>query len=582
LILLNSRNPFRSFAMFQHSMTLHRAAIACIAALIFLCGGRPLLGAIVELTEEEKAWIEAHPVVTVGADAEFPPFEFEDQDGNVVGLSLAYLDIITATTGLKFEIKSAKRWQNLLTEAESGELDLLAAAVPTDVRLQTLNFSQPYAVFPSVIATRENTQFVGSLRNLVGRKVAVVEGFFEEDILRKDYPSLTLVTYPSRREALYAVAHGDATAYIGNLAIISYLIRRENFDNLQIAAPTTFNRIGLCMASRDPMLISIINKGLATVTPLKQNELEQEWIAVKYQEVEYVVFGRIGIALLTVIGIGLIWNFSLNRQVMRRKKAEKELSAANESLKVAKARAEEANTQKSEFLGIAAHDLKNPLSSIRGLAELIEDDVKRDDLSPQQKNDISEMLSTIQEAANHMLHLIRELLNVERIDSGQASASANACIALGPLVEDVVEFNRPAAAKKSITIHYAKPDSSCVILGELNRLREILDNIINNAVKYSPIGATVTVDLQTSPKRKLIEVRVKDEGPGLSEDDLQKLFGRFSRGSATPTGGECSTGLGLSIVKKLVEQMKGKVSAANREDRQGSVFTVTFPEHSEG
>ncbi|MBK1857906.1 ATP-binding protein [Cerasicoccus arenae] len=536
-------------------------------------------------SQEEIDWIKQHPRISVGADTHFPPFEFLNNDNKIVGLAIAYLDLISEETGIKFDIRSSSRWQDLMAKAEKGDIGLLSGAVATHTRREKLYFSKPYAAFPSVIATRDDAHFVGSLSNLVGKKVAVVEGFFEEDILRRDYPELTVVTYPSRREALYAVSTKEAFAYIGNLAIISYLIRSENFDNVQIAAPTPFNRIGLSMAAKDPILISIIDKVLTNVSPEKQNSLEQNWIAVRYQNVEYLIFGKVGVGLLAIVLLSLAWIYSLKRQIKKRKISEEELSLAKSfaenakaQAETAKARAEDANSRKSEFLGIAAHDLKNPLGSIRGLSELMLEDLQNTSLPESQLKESIETLDTIRDAADHMLELVKELLDVEALESG-IGQNDEEYVMLNTVLEDVVDFNRHAAEKKSIDMKYNCSVKNPVTHGDLGRIREILDNLVNNAVKYTQPKGQILVLLDFMEHNKMLRVTVEDEGPGLSPGDQAKLFGRFARGSAIPTGGESSTGLGLSIVKLMIEEIGGRTWAENRTDRKGSRFFAEFPRY---
>lgn len=531
----------------------------------------------IELTEAELDWIVQNPVIQVGADAKFPPFEYLDhQSKQPVGLSLAYLKIIGARTGLKFEVTASEKWRELMQQVENKELHLLSGAVVTERRLETLHFTRPYANFPLVITVRENSEFVGSMRNLYGKKVAVVAGFAEEDLLRSKYPWLELISFDSRREALLAVSTGSVTAFIGNVAIISYLIRSENLDNLQIAAPASLDRVGLSMASANPILVSILDKALATLTPQEQNALEQEWIAVKFQNVDYVVFGKLGAALLGVLLVTMIWIFTLKKQILNRKHVELELIEARQTAEVAMLRAEAANARKSEFMGIAAHDLKNPLSSIRGLASIIHEDLKASNLVEPAKTETVDMIVSIEEVSEHMLALVNELLDVEAIESGLTKGE-RAQIDLTILVEEVIEFNRLAASKKSIRIEFTAPNAELTVYAELFRLREILDNIINNAVKYSPHGSLIDIRMEAVESSSKVLFKVLDQGPGLTEDDLVRLFERFARCSATPTAGESSTGLGMSIVKTLVEQVDGRVWAENRTNEQGSAFIIELP-----
>ncbi|MEO0795954.1 MAG: HAMP domain-containing sensor histidine kinase [Verrucomicrobiota bacterium] len=290
---------------------------------------------------------------------------------------------------------------------------------------------------------------------------------------------------------------------------------------------------------------------------------------------------NISVVILIVVMVILIWRLSLKYEIHQRHVAEKELTEAKATAEAAQGRAESANYRKSEFLGIAAHDLKNPLSSIRGMAELIEEDLESlEDLPEERKVRMTAMLGDIQDSANHMLILIRDLLNVEALESG-AQQLAQACVILNPLVADVVDFNRPGAKKKGISIEFVERVEKSTFFGDATRAWEILDNLINNAVKYSPRGSTIRVEVGRKDDDSGVQVAIVDQGPGLSPNDLEKLFGRFARGSAKPTGGESSTGLGLSIVKTLVEQMYGKVWAENREESQGSIFYVEFPDPTE-
>jgi signal transduction histidine kinase len=145
---------------------------------------------------------------------------------------------------------------------------------------------------------------------------------------------------------------------------------------------------------------------------------------------------------------------------------------------------------------------------------------------------------------------------------------------LGPALTSVVETQRPHATAKQQTIHLQSEAAPVTVAVDPNILVQVLENLISNAVKYSPPGKNIFVRLKQQPSLAWIEVQ--DEGPGLSAADQKKLFGKFARLSAKPTGGEHSTGLGLSIVKKMVEAMNGKVWCESELGR-GATFIVGFP-----
>jgi signal transduction histidine kinase len=145
---------------------------------------------------------------------------------------------------------------------------------------------------------------------------------------------------------------------------------------------------------------------------------------------------------------------------------------------------------------------------------------------------------------------------------------------LAGLVRQVAEVSRPLASNKQQSLRIAGP-VSLLIEGDYDRLWEALDNLVNNAIKYTPPGGDIDIVVKPNTQEALIEVR--DSGLGLSPQDLSRLFGRFARLSAQPTGGESSTGLGLSIVKKIVDLHGGSVHAESPGPQRGSTFTVSLP-----
>jgi signal transduction histidine kinase len=255
--------------------------------------------------------------------------------------------------------------------------------------------------------------------------------------------------------------------------------------------------------------------------------------------------------------LGLIFETERTRSFSKMQAALKELADANERLV-------HLNNEKNEFLGIAAHDLKNPLTVILGSTELV--GMIKD------QTQINKLLSNISGAATRMRDLITNLLDVNAIEQGQFTSKVEPCD-LRKLVEKSVENNLPVAAKKNIEIRvgvseglWAKADPAAA--------SQIFENLISNALKYSPPSTTVHV--HTLPEENYILVTVRDEGPGISEADQKKLFQKFIRLSARPTGGESSTGLGLAIVKRLTEAMSGTIKCHSVLGA-GSTFTLRLP-----
>lgn len=231
-----------------------------------------------------------------------------------------------------------------------------------------------------------------------------------------------------------------------------------------------------------------------------------------------------------------------------------------------------ANEQKSELMSIAAHDLKNPLAAIRGLSEIIlnsEGENADFELEPEERHNL---LKDINQCAENTLNIIKELLNTQTIESGVVKLNIKECD-LSFLLMELVDLNTHQAAAKKIKIHNNITDEIMVYV-DVPRMREVFDNLISNAVKYSPLGKNIYIEVKEQDA--YIRVNVRDEGPGLTQNDLSKVFGKFQKLSARPTGGEHSTGLGLAIVKNLIE-LHGGQAGVDSVEGEGATFYVDIP-----
>ncbi len=228
------------------------------------------------------------------------------------------------------------------------------------------------------------------------------------------------------------------------------------------------------------------------------------------------------------------------------------------------------NIEKNELMEIVAHDLKNPIGAVRSFAELMQEGY----VLPE---DIPSTSEKIAQTANRMLDLVTNLLDINRLESGAAQFTIVKIDTL-PIVKTIVENYRSQAAQKNISIYLASETAQTRVLADEQALQQVLDNILSNAVKYSPHGKNVFVRIKASIDA--VRVEIQDEGEGISPDDMKKLFGKFARLTARPTGGEHSTGLGLSIVKKMMEAMNGKVwceSEVGDGLPTGATFIVELP-----
>jgi signal transduction histidine kinase len=227
-----------------------------------------------------------------------------------------------------------------------------------------------------------------------------------------------------------------------------------------------------------------------------------------------------------------------------------------------------ANAAKNKFLGMAAHDLRNPLASIRGMAEFLRDGVVGE-LTPDQRD----LIETIHSASQTMLTMVNQLLDVATIEAGELRIDPQRH-AISELIAKATYVANIDAAKKHTRIEFAAPTSPIHAEFDATKMQQVIDNLLSNAVKYSPPGSTISVELHSGDA--YCSFGVKDQGPGIPDDERDRLFKDFGRLSVRPTGGEKSTGLGLAICRKIVEAHRGTIEAENLA-AGGCEFRVTFP-----
>ncbi len=229
-----------------------------------------------------------------------------------------------------------------------------------------------------------------------------------------------------------------------------------------------------------------------------------------------------------------------------------------------------ANSAKNRFLGMAAHDLRNPLASIRGLAEFLREGA----VGPLNADQL-DLIETIHGASQQMLVMVNELLDVATIESGELKLHVEP-LNVGDLVARCTVMINMEAVKKKTTVVFEPPSPAVVLPADSAKIKQVVDNLLSNAVKYSPPGSTIQARVVAQPETKSVSLSVRDQGPGIPDGERDKLFKDFSRLSIKPTGGEKSTGLGLAICRKIVEAHRGTIVAENQPGG-GCEFRVTLP-----
>jgi two-component system sensor histidine kinase/response regulator len=249
-------------------------------------------------------------------------------------------------------------------------------------------------------------------------------------------------------------------------------------------------------------------------------------------------------------------------ELLARVETHVELQQSREKIARYNRELEELLRMKSEFLGMAVHDMKNPLNSIIGFTNFAAKDLEESDIAESRLGrSLRRHLGSISDTANYMYKSINQMLENETLESGRLKLD-KACHDIGKILNTVLQINKIHARSKNIDI-YTNTIGECYAVADEDRMREIMDNLVSNAIKYSPRGKKIWITMGL--KGDKVRCSVRDEGPGLTDEDKAKVFERFGKLSAQPTAGESSSGLGLSIVKKLIDMHSGVVDVVSDE-----------------
>ncbi len=240
-----------------------------------------------------------------------------------------------------------------------------------------------------------------------------------------------------------------------------------------------------------------------------------------------------------------------------------ELEIQRLELEKANAALRQTNEEKGHILGVVAHDLRSGVGGMGGLAELL-----AEELAPEQEQ-AREFVQLMQDESKRLLHLLSTLLDMSRLEQGRLQLRLE-IFDLRALVTESVEYHRHFAELKQQTLSEEISPAPLLVAGDRVRLRQVLDNFLSNAIKFSPRGGTIRV--RSHKVNREVSVEVHDSGPGLTQEDAGKVFKSFQQLSAKPTGGEESHGLGLAIAKKVIESHHGRIWAENSADAGGAVF----------
>lgn len=539
--------------------SLKGSVLACGLALgVLLCSeagstepaGAANSPAAIELTAAERAWLAANHTVRARV-SDYPPYMLTQPAPS--GIAVDYLASVARRFGFKVEFVPDRHGFPAAVSDVGGprqHYDLILTFTRTPEREKQFAITMDYLTAPWVVYARQDSPYIIGLESLSGKTVVAEAGFVITNRIRSDYPEIRILEVARSDAAMLAVATGQADAYVGNLALATYLIKANRFDNLVVTAPTPYGINTQAMAVRKdwPELAGIINKGIAAMTANERNAISQKWGSVEFRpRIDYTLLWQV-IAASTLILLAFFYrNRKLAREIALRKQVE-------DDLRVAKDLAEAANRAKTIFLANMSHELRTPMNAIMGLTELV-----RRKLTDQKQ---VARLDTVLDASNKLLAIIDDILNLSRLEAEQLRLERRT-FRLGEVLENLAGLLRPEAQRKGLALLVdLEPElATRPLLGDAACLGQVLFKLTGNAIKFTAAG-TVSVHavvVEEAADSLRLRFTVSDSGIGILAADQQRLFSAFEQMDGSSTRGFGGAGLGLAICKRLVEAMDGEI-----------------------
>ena len=532
------------------------------------------------LTGGEKSWLEEHGDIRMGFLNNDPAiFSMDETTGKLTGMLSEYVSYAKGCLGnqtLKFNIQDYDDYDEMLQALQNHEIDMIFYAG----RNPDIAEKKGYALTNT--AWSYNLMAVTDEKNFDEGNVYTVAVPKEKEALKQQltfsYPQWNLVDYDSFEEAAEMITNEKADCFL--MGASQAMVYDNNRDFKSVPLTKTMEA---CFAVKggEGTLLSILNKTLkgmpsgmlTSALAIYDSTADKVTFSDFVKDNMLAFFLAIGFSALSIIVIILVLLRKARKAEAAAKLAAIDTQKLNEKLEIALKKAEDASLAKTSFLNNMSHDIRTPMNVILGYAQLMENELNGKDIP-----EALEHLEKLQQSGNLLLSIINNVLDMARIESGRMEIDENYC-----RIEDVWKslfavFDEKAR-KKNISLHYTMNVEHEHVLTDVTKVKEILVNILSNAIKYTPAGGSVMVYVDELPCDEsgymIVRIRISDTGIGMSRDYLTKIFEAFTREKNTTKSKIAGTGLGMSIVKNYVDLLGGTIDVES-ELGKGSTFTVTL------
>ena len=532
------------------------------------------------LTGKEKSWLKEHGDIRIGFLDNAPAvFSMDEETGKLTGTLAEYISYAKDCLGnqtLEVNIQAYDAYDEMLQALQKCEIDAIfyASRNPDFAEKKGYTLTNTAWTYSMMAVTDEKYFNENEVHTVAVPK--------EKEALKQhiifSYPNWKLVEYDSLADAADMVTHEKADCFLlGTSQALKY---DNNRDFKSVPLTKTMEACFAVKGGEGPLL-SILNKTLKTMPSgmLTSALAIYDSTADKVTFYDFIkdnmlaVFVTAGLFSLSIIGIILMLLRKARKAEAVAMLAASDTQKLNDKLEIALKKAEDASLAKTRFLHNMSHDIRTPMNAILGYTQLMEDELKGKELP-----ETLDLLKKLKQSGNLLLSILNNVLDMARIESGKMEIDESYG-QIKEIQQTLLEIFDDEAKKKNIAFHYTVNVEHEHVLIDITKVKEIFANILSNAIKYTPSGGSVTVNVDElpcdEPGYMIARTSVSDTGIGMSQEYLTRIFEAFTREQNTTKSKIAGSGLGMSIVKKYVELLGGTINVES-EPGKGSIFTVTL------
>ena len=532
------------------------------------------------LTGKEKVWVEEHGGIQIGFLNNDPAiFSMDEETGKLTGMLAEYISYAKDCLGnqtLEFNIHAYDDYDEMIQALQNREIDMIFYAGRNPYFAEQNGYALTNTAWTySLMAVTDEEKFD---ENKVHTVAVPKEKYALKQHIAFSYPEWKLVDCDSLDNAADMVIQEKADCFLMGASQALIYDNSQNFKSVPLK-----KTMEACFTVREGegSLLSILNKTikampsdmLTSALAIYDSTADKVTFSDFIKDNLLVFLATVGFLALSIIGIILVLLWKARKAEAVAKLAAKDTKKLNDKLEIALKKAEDASLAKTRFLNNMSHDIRTPMNAILGYAQLMEEELKEKDLP-----ETSDHLEKLQQSGNLLLSIINNVLDMARIESGKMEIDENYG-RIEDIRQTLFEIFGDEAKKKNIALHYTINVEHEHILTDTTKVKEIFVNILSNAIKYTPSGGSVMINIDElvcdEPGYMMVRTRVSDTGIGMSQDYLTKIFDAFTRERNTTKSKITGSGLGMSIVKRYVDLLGGTIDVES-EPGKGSTFTVTL------